>query len=133
LDSSPEKHVKKLINQARQTLKNLQIHRHDVDEYRALIRLEGKWHQYRIFITMIYRVDDTTRYSYHVLNKQNQHIHRYDNYADKTAIKLRHETDWKSHQHEETPHQHDSQGKITLTEPVTFEMFVAWLVENLPE
>jgi len=132
LDSSLKKRIEKLITQARQLLKNLHIHRYDVDEYRALVRLEGKWYQYRVFITMIYRTNETTRYSYHVLDKQNKHVHRFDNSADKTAIKLRHQTDWKLHQHEETPHQHDAQGKITLTESISFEGFVAWLSDNRP-
>lgn len=127
MDESLKNHVETVIRQARQSLQNVQIHRYDVDEYRALIRLEGEWQSYRVFITMIYRANHTTRYAYHILNPNNQHIHRFDNAADKTAIKLRYKTDWKTHHHEEIPHQHDEQGRISLTEPITFEQFVNWL------
>lgn len=130
----PEKHIQTVIAQAEQVLTEVRIIRHNVNSSRALIDLEGIWQSYRIVVSEIHRPDGTRRYTYYVLDKDNQHIHRFDNTGDKKAIELRYGADWKAHQYEEIPHQHDMKGDVTLTPiPMTFEMFIEWLSDNLKE
>lgn len=120
-------HIEQLITQANRYLAHVQVVIHDVDNQRAVFRLEAKWQSYRIVVQEIHRPDGSMRYAYCVLDDNNKQVHRFDNSGDRYAIKLRYKTDWKPHQHEEIPHQHDEQGRISLTEPITFEQFVSWL------
>jgi hypothetical protein len=118
--------------QARQILTDVHIIRQDVDEGRALVNFEGKWREYRVTVQEIHRADGSMRYSYYILNKNNRLVCGFDNSPDRSAIQLRYGLDWIAHQHEEIPHQHDANHKVTLTAtPMTFETFVEWLRGNL--
>ena len=129
---SPGETIDVVIAQARHLLDHVQIIDYDLDEQRALIKLEGQWAGYRIFVSEVYRSNETVRYAYYVLSEDNRHIHRFDNSGDRLAIQLKYGADWKGHQHEEIPHQHDVNRKVTLTPaPMTFETFVEWLINNL--
>ncbi len=111
---------------------SLNVYDYDQELLRAVIKLEGIWKNYRVIMSEVHRADGTTCYAYYVLTQDNQLVHGFDNSGDRTAVKLRYGTDWKSHQHEEIPHQHDAKGSITLTPvPMTFETFIEWLIDNL--
>jgi hypothetical protein len=125
--------INALIAEAKQALTDFKLIDRDVNEKRALIKFEGQWQKYRLVISEVHRPDGTRRYTYYVLNRNNKHIHRFDNAGDKKAIKLRYGPNWKSHQHTEIPHQHNAHGQITLTEVMTFETFIQWLKDNLTD
>ena len=130
-----EAHFRTLIAQARQWLTDVYIIEYDVTSpIRAILKLEGTWHRYRLIVSEIHRPDNTVRYAYYVLDQNNRHVHRFDNSSDKRAIRLRYGADWKGHQYEEVPHQHDATGNVTLSPtPMTFEIFIEWLADNLAD
>lgn len=121
-----------IVNHARRILKNVRVLRCDSSQSRAILDFEGEWGEYRIIVSEIHRTQRSVRYAYYVLNQQNEVIHAFDNSPDNLAIKLRYHQDWKSHLHEEIPHQHDMDGNLSLTaSDMTFEQFVQWLKEHL--
>jgi len=129
---SSQEIVNHLIAQVRQALVEVRIIDIDTDEHRTLVKLEGRWQNYRLIVSEVHRSDETVRYTYYALDENNNHIHRFDNAGDKKALKLRYGADWKAHQYEEIPHQHDTEGIVTLTAtPMTFERFVEWLTNSL--
>lgn len=128
----PGTHIETLITQARRLLTDCRIVRHDVGLHRALIDLEGKWRDYRVIISEIHRADNSIRYAYYVLDNNNQLIYGFDNSPDILAIKQKYGPEWKSHIHEEVPHQHDANRQMILTpNPMTFEVFIEWLGGHL--
>jgi hypothetical protein len=103
-----------------------------VSLHRALIDLEGRRFGFRIIVSEIHRIDGSIRYAYYVLDSENRLVQGFDNSPDVTAIKQRYGVDWKSHIHDEVPHQHDANHSLALTQDViTFEMFIEWLNSNL--
>jgi hypothetical protein len=127
----PGDHIETLIAQAQQLLADVRIIRHDVGLHRALIDLEGQGSRYRIIVSEVHRADGSVRYAYYVLDSDNRLVYGFDNSPDTLAIKLKYGVDWKSHLHEETPHQHDASGNLMLTtDPMTFQMFIDWLTRN---
>lgn len=129
---TPTENIEALIAQAQQILTDVHLIRKDVDEGRDLVNLEGKWRDYRVIIQEIHRADGSIRYSYYVLDKNNRLVCGFDNSPDRSAIQLRYGLDWPAHQHEEIPHQHEANRKVTLTTtPMTFEIFVEWMKDNL--
>ena len=130
---SSQKIVNALISQAQRFLDDLKIIDIDINEDRALVKLEGRWQNYRLVVSEVHRPDGTVRYTYYVLGKNNRHIHRFDNAGDIKALKLRYGQNRKASQYAEIPHQHDANGNIALTAPMTFEIFVKWLNDNLAD
>jgi len=125
---SPREYLENLMRVVELRLGQVQILRQDIDDVRAYIRFEASWHDYRVSVVEVYRQNQTRGYAYHVLDKQNQHIHRFDNSADKTALQLRYGAEAKMHVYAEIPHQHDQELQITLTpQAMTFELFMQWL------
>jgi len=48
------------------------------------------------------------------------------------SIKQKYGLQWKAHLYTEVPHQHDSEGNLTLTPlSMTSETFVTWITDNL--
>lgn len=92
-----------------------------------LVCLEGAWRDYRVVISQVYRPDGSMRYSYYVLDANNQLVYAFDNHRDKIALRLKYGQAWSDYQYEEVPHQHDSRGNIVLTGFVIFEVFLKWL------
>jgi hypothetical protein len=128
----PGKHIESVIAHAEEWLTNVRIVRHDESLNRALIDLEGQWKEYRIIVSEIHRADNRVRYAYYLLDSNNQLVHGFDNSPDIFAIKLKYGAEWKSHLHEEVPHQHDKNQNLTLTSiPMTVETFFEWVSRNL--
>jgi len=125
-------HIENLIAQAQNLFANVSIIRYDVSRKRAIIDLEGYWKGYRIIVSQIHRSDQEMRYAYYVLDNNSKVVHAFDNSPDNKAIKQKYGTNWKSYMREEVPHQHDAQDNLTVTPiPMTFEIFVKWIRENL--
>ena len=125
-------HIERLIEQAKSFLTDISILRYDIGNSRAIIDLEGYWKEYRIIVSEIHRVDRNVRYAYYVLNKYNKVVNAFDNSPDIMAIKQKYGLNWKSCIHSEIPHQHDSEGNITLMPmSVNLEFFIRWLDEHL--
>lgn len=130
----PGKHIEDVIAQAHQALAEVRVVRQDISLHRALIDLEGERNDHRVIVSEIHRADGRMRYAYYVLNQDNRLIHGFDNSPDTLAIKKKYGRDWKTHRYEEIPHQHDANGGLSLTtQPMTFDTFVAWLDQHLPE
>ena len=128
----PGKHIEALIAHVEQWLTDVHIIRHNESLSRALIDLEGQWREYRIIISEIHRADNRVRYADYVLDSDNRLVHGFDNSPDILAIKVKYDAEWKSHLHEEIPHQHDKNQNLTLTStPMTFEIFIEWMNKNL--
>lgn len=126
-------HIERVITHARSVLDNVRIVRHDVSQTRAIIDLDGAWKQYRIIISEIHRAERTVRYAYYVLDRQNRVVAAFDNSPDHLAIKQRYGIHWKAHLRDEIPHQHDSEGNLTLTSaPMTCDAFLEWLRGHFP-
>ena len=104
----PGKHIETLIAYAQQVLTDVRVIRQDESLHRALIDLEAQWLDYRIIISEIHRADGSWRYAYYILNQDNKLVQGFDNSPDITAVKQKYKTKWKSHIHEEIPHQHDT-------------------------
>jgi len=125
-------HIENLIARIQNLFNDVSIIRYDVSWKRAIIDLEGYWKDYRIIVSEIHRSDQEMRYAYYVLDANGKVVHAFDNSPDNKAIKQKYGTDWKSYIREEVPHQHDAQDNLTLTPmPMTFEIFVKWIKENL--
>ena len=127
--NATRKHIQRLIDTAKKYFSSIRILRelYDSESLLGLIDLEGTWQTYRIIITEVHRTDGAIRYSYYVLDKNNQLVQDFDNHRDKYAIKLKYGEKWQAHQDEEVPHQHNAQRQVTLTSFMTFDMFIAWL------
>jgi hypothetical protein len=128
----PGEHFDTLIDKARQVLTGVHIIRYDVSLRRALIDLEGQWGSYRTIVSEVHRTDGSVRYAYYLLDRENRLVHGFDNSPDTLAVKLQYGVDWKSHFHEEVPHQHDANRNLALTPvPMTFDAFIEWLTESI--
>ncbi len=127
------KHIQHIIDYAKKHFSYIRILReaYGGESSPGLIDLEGVWQTYRIIITEVHRINGPIRYSYYVLDKNNQLMHGFDNHRDKYVIKLKYGKKWQAHQDEEIPHQHNAQRHITLTNFMTFDMFIAWLNTHL--
>jgi len=99
---------------------------------RSLIDFEGRWGIYRIIISEIHVADGSVRYAYYVLDAENRLFQGFDNSPDIRASKQRYGPDYRQHLHERVPHQHSSEDTLTLTEPMNFDAFMAWLTSHLP-
>ncbi|MCI5188731.1 MAG: hypothetical protein D3905_02810 [Candidatus Electrothrix sp. AS4_5] len=128
----PGEHLENVIAQVRLVLEDVNIVRHDINQVRAILDIEGRWRDYRIIVSEIHRTERDVRYAYYALDHTNKLVHAFDNSPDNVAIKQRYGTQWKNHLHEEIPHQHHSDGTLTITpEPITFTTFIAWLEMEL--
>ncbi len=123
-------HIEKLIAQAKEFLTDVKIIRYELSQQRAIVDLEGNWKNYRIIVSEIYRLNKGIRYAYYILNKNQSIVHAFDNSLDNKAIRQKYGSEWKSHIHEEIPHQHDSENNLTLTPMMTFEDFIGWLLDG---
>ncbi len=125
-------HIERVIEQAKSFLTNVSVLRYDIGKNRAIIDLQGNWKEYRIIVSEIHRINRGVRYAYYVLDQDNKVVNAFDNSTDVLAIKQKYGSNWKSNINAEIPHQHDSEGNITLTPvPVNFKIFMKWLNENL--
>ena len=95
-----------VITKAQAVLQDVRLVRRDERPARSLIDFEGLWGIYRIIISEIHVADGSVRYAYYVLDAENLH--------------------------ERVPHQHSSEDALTLTEPMNFDAFMAWLTSHLP-
>ena len=86
----------------------------------------------RIIISESHVADGSVRYAYYVLDAENRLFQGFDNSPDIRASKQQYGPDYRQHLHERVPHQHSSEDAVTLTEPMTFDAFIAWLTSHLP-
>jgi hypothetical protein len=127
----PGKHFETIVGKAKEFFAAVSIERHEIGDSHGLLDLEGSWKEYRIIISEIHRQDNSWRYAYYILDSENKIVHAFDNSPDISAVKQKYELDWKSHFHEEIPHEHDGKGNILLSPTsVSFEDFLNWIVDN---
>ena len=121
-----------VITKAQAVLQDVRVVRRDERPARSLIDFEGRWGIYRIIISEIYVADGSVRYAYYVLDAENRLFQGFDNSPDIRASKQRYGPAYRQHLHERVPHQHSSEDTLTLTEPMNFDAFMAWLTSHLP-
>ncbi len=102
----------------------------DITPKRAILRLQGKYGLYQVFVTELFS-DEIRKYRYYVLN-ENRVEAGFDNSSDPRAIRLKYGKISKEHFGEYTPHLHlEDKTHMTLTEEMTFERFADWLKNNM--
>ena len=121
-----------VITKAQAALQDVRLVRRDERPARSLIDFEGRWGLYRIIVSEIHVADGSVRYAYYVLDAENRLVQGFDNSPDIRASKQRYGTDYRQHLHERVPHQHSSEDTLTLTEPMNFDAFMAWLTSHFP-
>ncbi len=127
----PEQHIAALIQKANRVLQGVRFLRDTVHQSHAVLSLEGSWGDYRIVVSEIHRNNGTVRYTYYVLDQNNALHTGFDNSPDRVALRLKHDSAFFAHFHEELPHQHTPEGDIHLTGLMDFDGFLAWLEGNL--
>ena len=128
---SPGRTLDDLLIKALSVLDDVRVVRHDVRSSRALLDLEGRYQGYRIIVSEIHYPDGNVKYAYYVLGKGNKVLRGFDNSPDIRAVRLKYGQEYKHHVHERVPHAHLADGRIELTNPMTFDDFVRWLVNHL--
>lgn len=97
---------------------------------RIILRLTASYKSYRILVTELYS-DQDFQYRYYVL--ENQFVKAgFDNAPDPRAIRLKYGKIGKEHSGEFVSHLHlDDKKQLVLTEIMSFDSFIAWLLINL--
>jgi len=132
VDRSVGEYINELIATARATFRDVRVTRRDERPARALIDMEGWWGAYRIIISEIILSDGSIRYAYYVLDADNRLVHGFDNTPDVRAVRLRYGREYRHHLGERTSHQHTTDDRLSLTEPMTLGRFIEWLRQSLP-
>jgi hypothetical protein len=102
----------------------------DTTPKRFILRLEGKYGEYRILITELFS-DELRKYRYYVLRGDWVEA-GFDNSPDPRAIRLKYGRIGKEYANEHIPYLHrDDKNQLFLTEEMTFADFVAWVTTNL--
>ena len=97
---------------------------------RSILKIQARYGQFRIFVTELFS-DERRKYRYYVLQKDWVKA-GFDNSPDPRALYLKYGKIGKKHTGENIPHLHlDDKNLILLTEEMTFESFVDWLLDNL--
>ncbi len=95
----------------------------DVSFDRAILTIRGHYGHYKVFIKETVGVA-LRRYAFYVL-LDNRVMLGLDNHADRQALRLKYDDDFKAHIHELLPHRHGIDKMTTaLTEEWTAEQFL---------
>ena len=102
----------------------------DITPERAILQLQAKYGQYRIFVTELYS-DRHRKYSYYML-REGWVEAGFDNSPDPRAIRQKYGEIGKTHVGELIPHLHlKNKTRLVLTPEITFDEFVAWIEKYL--
>jgi len=104
----------------------------DTTPERAILRLQAQYGKYQVFVTELFS-DGNRQYRYYVLDGD-WVVAGFDNSPDPRAIRLKYRRIGKEHTGEAVPHLHQQdKTQLSLTEPMAFVDFIAWLHVNLPK
>lgn len=102
----------------------------DVTPQRVILRLEGRYGLYRLFVTELISGKER-QYRYYVLREDWVEA-GFDNSPDPRAIRLKYGSIGQEHAGEYIPHLHRSdKTELFLTKEMDFSAFVVWLQKNL--
>lgn len=102
----------------------------DATPKRAILRLNAKYGQFRVFVTELFS-DGLRKYRYYVLYGDWVEA-GFDNSPDSRAIRLKYGKIGKEHAGKHVPHLHqEDKTKLSLTEEMDFIAFVNWLKANV--
>jgi hypothetical protein len=129
LDSKIAGHFTRLVESARVHFEAVEYNV-DSTPKRMILRLTASYKNYKILVTELYS-DQGFQYRYYVL--ENQFVKAgFDNAPDPRAIRLKYGKIGKEHSGELVSHLHLSNKKeLVLTEVMSFDSFIAWLLINL--
>ena len=97
---------------------------------RAILRMQAKYGQYRVFVTELFSYL-SRQYRYYLL-RGNWIEAGFDNSSDPRAIRLKYGKIGKEHAGEYIPHLHlEDKTRLELTDEMTFFSFVTWMEENI--
>lgn len=129
MDAKITEHFASIIDFAQNTFEQLSYNT-DITPQRAILNIQGKYGQWRIFITELFS-DNIRKYRYYVLIDDYVEI-GFDNSPDPRAIRLRYGKIGKKYSGKHIPHLHlENKTKMILTKEVTFKNFTSWLKSNL--
>lgn len=118
-----------IIAIAQETFENVEFAR-DATPARAILRLQGQYSAYRIAVTEL-RSENARKYSYYALKDDWVEV-GFDNSPDPQVIRLKYGRIGQEHAGEGVPHVHlHNKTQLTLTDEMTFAMFVAWMKANI--
>lgn len=97
---------------------------------RMILRLTASYKNYKILVTELY-IDREFQYRYYFLEKQLVKA-GFDNAPDPRAIRLKYGKIGQEHSGELVSHLHlDDKKELVLTEVMSFDGFIVWLLINL--
>jgi hypothetical protein len=128
LDKETANHFAGIVELAQSVFEQVEYEIDSTPE-RAIVRIQAQYGDYRIFVTELF--DDTTRkYRYYVLSG-NWVKAGFDNSPDPRAIRLKYGAIKEGHAGKYVPHLHtEDKTQLSLTEEMTFALFVTWLQDN---
>ncbi|MEN8215180.1 MAG: hypothetical protein ABFS56_02150 [Pseudomonadota bacterium] len=102
----------------------------DATPKRAILRLNAKYGQFRVFVTELFS-DGLRKYRYYILYGDWVEA-GFDNSPDSRAIRLKYGHIGKEHAGEHIPHLHqEDKTELSLTEEMNFTAFVDWVKANI--
>ena len=129
MDTKVTNHFADIITLAQATFAHVEYVT-DATPERAILRLQAKYGKYRVFITELFS-DGVRKYRYYVLREDWVEA-GFDNSPDPRAIRLKYGRIDLEHAGEYVPHLHqDDKARLSLTEEMTFAVFVDWLKANV--
>ena len=129
MDTKTAKYFDDLIELAQSFFDQVSYER-DYTPKRAILRIEAKYGQYRVFITELIS-SESRQYRYYLLNGDWVEA-GFDNSADPRAIRLKYGEIGKEHAGEYIPHLHlADKTNLNLTDEMTLLLFITWLKEHI--
>ena len=129
MDTSPPIAFAQIVTLAHAIFDQVE-HSTDHTTKRAILRLQGAYRRYRVFVVELFS-DGERKYRYYVLRGDWVEV-GFDNDPDPRALKLKYGKIGSAHARKPIPHAHfENKMKLLLTEEMTFAKFVDWLETNL--
>jgi len=129
LDEKTTRYFAGIIRLAQSNFEQVEFEVNSTPE-RSILNIRAEDGEYRIFVTELFS-DKIRKYRYYVL-RGNWVEAGFDNSPDPRAICLKYGKIGKEHAGENVPHLHlEDKTRLSLTEEMTFTVFVDWLRANL--
>lgn len=129
MDQKTSRHFDNIIRLAQLTFEQVESEINSTPE-RSILNIRAEYGPYRIFVTELFS-DKLRKYRYYVLRGDWVEA-GFDNSPDPRVIRLKYGKIGKDHVGENVPHLHlNDKSRLSLTEEMTFTLFVEWLKDNL--
>jgi hypothetical protein len=127
MEAAFTKTLNQLVTLFETVLENVVVARFDIEPDVAILKLNGSYDRYQVYVTEVLRQDKSRKYSYYILQGK-QVFAGFDNASDPKALHLKYGDSYSQHRLEEIPHYHDMDKRtVELTDEMNSESFIQWL------